>query len=104
VDLIDFRVVSIQGERPGIWPLTIRAVFALMGPLAMLFDVIWSTGDEHRQALHDKFAHTYVIRRRASPVGQGAIVYATYTILGGAFLFAEVRPATGDAARQAAAR
>lgn len=63
----------------------------------MLIDVIWLTNDERRQALRDKFAHTYVIRSGAVPLGHGAIVYTPYTILGTNFLFAEVRPARGDA-------
>jgi uncharacterized RDD family membrane protein YckC len=86
------RIVSIQGQRPSIWSLTIRALFAFFGPLNMLVDIMWVTSDERRQALRDKFAHTYVIRDRAIPMGLGAIVYARYTILGANFLFAEVRP------------
>jgi uncharacterized RDD family membrane protein YckC len=84
------RIVSIHGERPSIWSLTIRALFAFFGPFNMLIDVIWLTNDERRQALRDKFAHTYVIRDRAVPLGHGAIVYTTYTIFGTNFLFAEV--------------
>ena len=73
------RIVSIHGGRPSIWALTIRALFAVFGPFNMLLDVIWLTSDERRQALRDKFAHTYVIRDRALPLGQGAIVYTRYT-------------------------
>ncbi len=91
------RIVSIQGQRPSIWSLTIRALFAFFGPLNMLIDIMWVTSDERCQALRDKFAHTYVIRHRAIPMGQGAIVYASYTILGANFLFAEVRPISGEA-------
>jgi len=87
------RIVSIHGGRPSIWALTIRALFAVFGPFNMLMDVIWLTNDERRQALRDKFAHTYVIRDRALPLGHGAIVYTPYTIFGTNFLFAEVRPA-----------
>jgi uncharacterized RDD family membrane protein YckC len=91
------RIVTIHGERPSIWSLTIRALFAFFGPFNMLMDIIWLTNDESRQALRDKFAHTYVIRNRAVPLGHGAIVYATYTIFGTNFLFAEVSPARGEA-------
>jgi len=91
------RIVSIQGERPSYWSLTIRALFALFGPLNMLIDIIWVTSDERRQALRDKFAHTYVIRDRAIPIGEGVIVYARYTILGANFLFAEVRTVSAEA-------
>ena len=95
------RIVSIQGQRPSIWSLTIRALFAFFGPLNMLIDILWLTSDERRQALRDKFAHTYVIRNRAIPVGKGAIAYVPYTIFGANFVFAEVRPITDAAAVQA---
>src|SRR5688572_17440627 len=88
------RIVNIHGERPSIWSLAIRALFAVFGPFNMLIDVMWITTDERRQ---DKFAHTYVILDRAVPLGDGAIVYATYTILGWNFLFAEVRAVKGEA-------
>lgn len=91
------RIVNIHGERPSIWSLAIRALFAVFGPFNMLIDVMWITTDERRQALRDKFAHTYVILDRAVPLGDGAIVYATYTILGWNFLFAEVRAVKGEA-------
>ena len=91
------RIVSIHGERPSIWSLTMRALFAFFGPFNILVDVIWLTNDERRQALRDKFAHTYVIRDRAAPLGNGAIVYVPYTIFGTNFLFAEVRPVRDEA-------
>ena len=90
------RIVSIHGERPSLWSLTIRALFAFFGPFNMLIDVMWLTNDERRQALRDKFAHTYVIRDRAVPMGQGTIVYSPYTILGANFLFAEVRAVSNE--------
>ena len=92
------RIVNIQGQRPSIWSLTIRALFAVFGPLNVLVDILWITSDERRQALRDKFAHTYVVRDSAAPAGKGAIVYAPYTIFGVNFLFVEVRPFSGDAA------
>jgi uncharacterized RDD family membrane protein YckC len=91
------RIVSIQGERPSVWALTIRALFAFFGPINMLIDVMWVTTDKRRQALRDKFAHTYVIRARAAPMGKGEIVYSTYTIFAVNFLFAEVRPMSSEA-------
>ena len=90
------RIVTIHGERPSIWALTIRALFAFFGPFNTLVDVVWLTSDERRQALRDKFAHTYVIRNHAVPLGNGAIVYTRYTILGTNFLFAEVRTVQGE--------
>jgi uncharacterized RDD family membrane protein YckC len=90
------RIVSLQGERPSLWSLTIRALFAFFGPFNLLIDVIWLTSDERRQALRDKFAHTYVIRDRAVPLASGPITYVPYTLFGASFVFAEVRPKGGE--------
>ena len=85
------RIVDISGERPSLVNLSIRLLFAVFGPLNLLFDLFWIPSDSRRQALRDKFAHTYVIRRASSPAGRGPIVYAQYTIMGGSFLFQEVK-------------
>lgn len=88
------RIVNLQGERPSISSLTIRFLFAMFGPLNLLFDLFWIPSDPARQALRDKFAHTYVIRGDASPAGSGVVTYAPYTILGGSFIFQEVKART----------
>jgi uncharacterized RDD family membrane protein YckC len=84
------RIVDISGERPSLMKLSIRLLFAVFGPLNLLFDLFWISSSR-RQALRDKFAHTYVIRRASAPAGSGPIVYAQYTIMGGSFLFQEVK-------------
>jgi uncharacterized RDD family membrane protein YckC len=85
------RIVTLQGERPSIAALTLRTLFMFIGPLNLVVDFMWLPGDRHRQALRDKFAHTYVVRHRAVAAGHGPIAYATYTIMGYGFLFPEVR-------------
>jgi uncharacterized RDD family membrane protein YckC len=90
------RIVNLQGGPPRLWDLTIRALFVFLGPLNMLLDIVWVTGDEHRQALRDKWAHTYVIRNRAIPAGQGTITWKRYTILGMNFLFQEIHASKPD--------
>jgi hypothetical protein len=61
-------------------------------PFNILIDLLWIGNDARRQALRDKFAGTYVIRRGAEPIARGPIRYEYYTILGNNFIFAEVRP------------
>jgi uncharacterized RDD family membrane protein YckC len=85
------QIVDLSGERPSLVNLSIRLLFAVFGPLNLLFDLFWIPSDSRRQALRDKFAHTYVIRRTSSPAGSGPIVYAQYTIMDGSFLFQEVK-------------
>jgi len=91
------RIVNLQGGRPSLWALTMRALFVFIGPLNVFLDIVWVTGDEHRQALRDKWAHTYVIRNRAVPAGQGTVTWKRYTILGMNFLFQEICAARADA-------
>jgi hypothetical protein len=87
------RIVNLRGEQPSILSLVGRLLFALAGPLNFVFDVLWLTGDGDRQAFRDKFASTYVVRRRATPAGVGKIVMRTYMFSGLTFLFKEVRRA-----------
>lgn len=88
------RIVNLQGNQPSVASLIIRLLFALIGPFNFVIDLFWVGGDAYRQALRDKFAHTYVIRNGAQPAGTGRIVYTNYTLFGFNFLFQEVRPAT----------
>ena len=85
------RIVNLRGERPSILSLFGRLLFAFVGPLNFVLDLFWLTGDADRQALRDKFAGTYVIRKDASPAGSGTIVMRTYMFWGMTFLFKEVR-------------
>jgi len=85
------RMVDLQGATPGFLPLTVRFLFTMFGPVNFLIDFFWITTDPQRQTLRDKLAHTYVIRRGAQPAGHGPIIYASYFIFLGCFVFREVR-------------
>ena len=45
------RIVGYDGEKPSISCLTLRLLFGVLGPLNWLVDLIWLSGDTHRQAL-----------------------------------------------------
>ena len=85
------RIVDLQGKRPTLFALTARLLFAVLGPLNFLLDLAWIPGDSNRQALRDKFAHTYVILATAEPEGRGTIAYTPYHFFGMSFLFPEVK-------------
>ena len=87
------RIVGQDGGKPGISSLTLRLLFGVLGPLNWL-DLVWLSGDTHRQALRDKLAGTYVVRKDARPAGTGKIVYRHYEILFYNFLFREVEVET----------
>jgi uncharacterized RDD family membrane protein YckC len=91
------RIVDLNGDRPGFGGLTLRLLFVTLGPMNALFDVLWMTGDPDRQALRDKFASTYVIRKDALPDGTGRIRHRTYAFWGMTFLFKEVSRGAGRA-------
>lgn len=94
------RIVNLQGERPGIFSLLARLLFVAGGPANFFIDLFWIPSDPCRQAIRDKFAHTYVVRKNAVPAGSGVIVYRTYVMLGTTFLFQEVKGSSADAADQ----
>jgi uncharacterized RDD family membrane protein YckC len=97
--LCGVRLVNLQGQPPTLWEVFTRGLFAVIGPGNLFFDLIWLGGDPHRQALRDKFAHTYVVRSGAEPVATGPIGYTTFTIMGSNFTFQEVRALNAEEAR-----
>ena len=88
--LAGVRVVDFHGGMPSVASLTLRLTFAVFGPFNILLDLLWIPGDPHRQALRDKFAHTYVVRSQAEPAGSAPIELRPCFILGCSFLFQEV--------------
>ncbi len=90
------QVVNLRGERPSILSLLGRLLFVVGGPANFLIDLLWISSDPSRQAIRDKFAHTYVIRKGATPLGTGRIVYRTYVMMGTTFLFQEVAGTADD--------
>jgi uncharacterized RDD family membrane protein YckC len=84
------KIVTLQGNNPSLYSLSLRLIFAVIGPLNLLLDLIWITSDPHRQSLRDKFAHTYVIKRDAQVAGRGKIIFRTYSILGWNLVLQEV--------------
>ncbi len=85
------RIVDLRGGRPSVVSLLMRLVFAVAGPINVLMDLMWITGDRHRQSMRDKFASTYVVKKDARPAGSGPIVHRTYMVWGSTYLFKEVK-------------
>jgi len=90
------RLVNLRGEAPALLAHIGRFLFSVLGPINIVLDFIWITSDEQRQALRDKFFHTYVVRSHAKPLGRGHIVYRTYYLMGASFIFREVQPLPSD--------
>src|SRR5207253_1833310 len=45
------QVVNLYGQKPSIGSLTLRSLFVFIGPGNTLLDLVWLTGDSHRQAI-----------------------------------------------------
>jgi hypothetical protein len=86
------RIVDLHGQRPRRSVLLLRLAFVVFGPANFMIDLLWVSSDPSRQALRDKFAHTYVVRKEAVPAGTGRVIYPTYMVFGWTLMFAEVSP------------
>jgi len=84
------RIVGFDGQRPGIWALTLRFLFIPWGFVNWFIDYGWMSSDPHRQGLRDKLARTYVVNVNAEPAGTAAVSFRYYDILGYNFLFQEI--------------
>jgi uncharacterized RDD family membrane protein YckC len=89
--VVKARIVDPRGNPPSLFKATVRFCFAFIGPINFILDLIWISSDRHRQALRDKFGHTYIVKNTAKPVGIGKISYQRYFILGYSFIFAEIK-------------
>jgi uncharacterized RDD family membrane protein YckC len=84
------RIVGLDGLPPSYLSLILRLSFAMLGPLNWLLDLTWLSDDANRQALRDKFAKTYVIKKNAQPAGNGRMIFRYYSICFYNCLFQEV--------------
>jgi uncharacterized RDD family membrane protein YckC len=89
--VVKARIVDPKGNPPSLFKATVRFCFAFIGPINFIVDLIWISSDRHRQALRDKFGHTYVVKNTAKPVGIGEISYQRHFIVGWSFIFAEIK-------------
>jgi uncharacterized RDD family membrane protein YckC len=86
------RIVNAYGQPPSQWALSLRLLFAVVGPLNFVLDILWIPSDPCKQSLRDKLAHSYVVKQSAQAAGRARVVYRNYYILGMAFVFQEIEP------------
>lgn len=60
--LFGIRVIRTDGESIGFWDALIRWVGYFISLIFIFIGFIWAIFDPKRQALHDKFAETYVVK------------------------------------------
>jgi len=88
--LTGVRIVDIEGRRPSLLRMTVRLVPLLPAPWSLLFDLGWMLDDPRRQTLRDKWAGTFVIRRKARPLGRTTITYKRVCFGGLQFIIPEI--------------
>ena len=74
--LLDMRILTIKGQRPSLFIMTLRLVIAIGWPFG-LADFVWIGVDSERRSIHDCYAGTCVVRRSAKPLGIGPM-HLTY--------------------------
>ncbi len=89
--LLGVKLVNLRGTRPTIWETTVRFSFIVVGPLNLIIDLLWLTDDEDKQCFRDKFAGTYVVMKKATPIGIGKILNKIYNLFGMTFFVEEVQ-------------
>ena len=70
--------------------MTLRLLFAVLGPFNIVLDLLWIPSDPYKQSLRDKVAHTYVVKASAPPAGPARVVYRNYYMMGMSFVFQEI--------------
>lgn len=90
--LTGVRIVNIHGRRPSLLQMTVRLIPLLPVPWSLLFDLGWMLDEPTRQTLRDKWAGTYVVRRRARPIGRTTAVYKRICFAGLHLIFPEIGP------------
>jgi uncharacterized RDD family membrane protein YckC len=80
--LFGVKLVSAKGGRPSLFSMTIRMVMWMFGPFNLLFDLLWLGADTESQSLRDCYLATYLIKRKAVPIGRAPVHLTRYTALG----------------------
>ncbi len=88
--LTGVRIVNIEGRRPSLLQMTGRLLPLPLFPLTLPFDLAWVVDDPHRQSLRDKWVGTFVIRRKAKPIGTAPVRYKRIGLVGLFLTFPEV--------------
>jgi uncharacterized RDD family membrane protein YckC len=85
------RIVDLSGKRPSMFKMTVRFLWLFVLPFSLILDIIWLTGEQTRQTLRDRSVGTYVVRKKAVPVGAGPQQIQILSLLGLCLWLREVK-------------
>lgn len=100
--LTGVRLVDHQGLPPALRTLIRRFLVALPGCMCLGAAYLLCSQDPRRQALHDQWSGTWVVRARARPAGPGSVTYHSKLVGPWMLTYINVEPVVGDAAPPAA--
>jgi len=86
------RIVDHKGQAPSLVRMTFRVFLWSLGPFNPVIDLLWLSGDRHRQTLRDKIAGTYVIRHEATPISRGHRKATYLSLMGVTLVLWEIEP------------
>jgi uncharacterized RDD family membrane protein YckC len=80
--LTGVRIVNTEGKRPSLLEMTARFFWLLPLPLGVLLDLGWLMEEPAKQTLRDKWAGTFVVKRKAKPIGSAPLGFKRIHLLG----------------------
>ncbi len=76
------RLVSARGGRPTLVNMTFRMMMWMFGPFSIVLDLLWLGADSESQSLRDCYLGTYLIKRKAMPIGRAPLHLTCYNAMG----------------------
>jgi uncharacterized RDD family membrane protein YckC len=90
------RIVDIHGNRPSVIRMIGRFMWLFILPFSSILDILWLTGEETRQTLRDKTVGTYVVKKKANPLGTGKCEIKVMSFMGLCLRLREVEKDSQD--------
>ena len=80
--MLGIRLVSTKGGRPSLINMTIRMMIWMFAPFNFVLDLLWLGADTESQSLRDCYLGTYLITRKAKPIGRASAHLTRYYAMG----------------------
>ena len=88
--ILGLKIVSANGGPPSLFRMTLRMAIWILGPLNFILDLLWLSVDTECQSLRDCYLSTYVVKKRAAPIGSAPAHLSRYFAFGWAFAYPRV--------------
>ena len=92
--LAGIRLVDPTGQAPGLKALVKRFLFGALFTMPLGASYYLCLKDARRQALHDRWCNTWLVRKRAEPAGPATLVHRVQLVATWAVRYDGLEPAT----------